>query len=288
VGSPIYTKIVGVTHKNSDGLDRQKLIRRCEVGEGLILRREPRNPVDANAIAVHCSSGQQLGYLPADLAASLATVDLSRFEAEIEDLTGGIPGHEHRGVNISISERCPVPSQEAALPSAMRWEAKGVDKTSGLDRVVFVDAGDEKEALDRANAAGIFVEQARAVDPRDPAFGFIAKPPNVARKHAAMAYASPAPPPAAPAAISCNVCHAGQLYPNTAFRLGTAPAVIGISIAVICLPICFVCVAAAMFTGGATLCGAVGFFLIGGGASLLALRKKILQCNRCGAVIAAS
>jgi hypothetical protein len=41
-------------------------------GRRLVLRREPGNPHDANAIAVATEDGEQLGYVPRELAAELA------------------------------------------------------------------------------------------------------------------------------------------------------------------------------------------------------------------------
>ncbi len=49
----IHTKIRGVTKNNSDGADRQHIIRRCcHAGDALFLVRKPHNPVDSNAIQV--------------------------------------------------------------------------------------------------------------------------------------------------------------------------------------------------------------------------------------------
>lgn len=58
-----YTKIAGVTFRNSDGSSRQRIIRDCRIGEALLLIREPDNPVDKFAVNVVRRNGQQLGYL---------------------------------------------------------------------------------------------------------------------------------------------------------------------------------------------------------------------------------
>ncbi len=58
-----HTKIVGVTHKNADGSNRQKIIRKCGVFETLVFDHEEDNPHDANAVRVCRQNGQQLGYL---------------------------------------------------------------------------------------------------------------------------------------------------------------------------------------------------------------------------------
>ena len=58
------TKLVGVTHENQDGKNRQKLIKKLKPGQRLTLKREPNNQFDKDAIGVFGFSGDQLGYLP--------------------------------------------------------------------------------------------------------------------------------------------------------------------------------------------------------------------------------
>ena len=104
-GASFFTKVAGVTHRNNNRTSRQSLIARCSVGEELILEREPDNAVDPNAIKVCRRSGEQLGYIPAHVAASGLARDLDRGDTpkcRITDLTGG--GKLTRGVNIEIGE----------------------------------------------------------------------------------------------------------------------------------------------------------------------------------------
>jgi predicted Zn finger-like uncharacterized protein len=98
-----HTKVAGVTQQNRDGSDRQTIIRYCEVGEPLTLRREPSNRYDRKAVAVDRQTGEQIGYLSAELAADVAPwIDQGqRVEAEISSLTGGCPG-ESFGVNLRV------------------------------------------------------------------------------------------------------------------------------------------------------------------------------------------
>lgn len=63
-----FPNVVGESFDNDDGSSRQKIIRACKPMEQLALVREPNNPHDANAIAVKRQNGQQLGYLPRELA----------------------------------------------------------------------------------------------------------------------------------------------------------------------------------------------------------------------------
>ena len=58
---PFYSKIAGVTRKNDDGSSRQKLLKKCKVGQPLKLAREPANPADENAVMVLTMDGKQEG-----------------------------------------------------------------------------------------------------------------------------------------------------------------------------------------------------------------------------------
>jgi len=59
------TVIRGVTKQNTDGSDRQALVKALSPGEELKLVREQKNPYDKYAVAVFRASGEQLGYVPA-------------------------------------------------------------------------------------------------------------------------------------------------------------------------------------------------------------------------------
>lgn len=58
------TNLVGVTFENTDGVNRQQLIKNLKPGDALILAREQENKYDKFAIAVFRSDGIQVGYLP--------------------------------------------------------------------------------------------------------------------------------------------------------------------------------------------------------------------------------
>jgi hypothetical protein len=66
-GSRIYTRVAGVTF---DG--RQSVISRLSIEEEILLKREPSNPFDHNAIRIERQNGQQIGYLNRHLAAIVA------------------------------------------------------------------------------------------------------------------------------------------------------------------------------------------------------------------------
>ena len=99
-----HAKVVGVTRPNADGSDRQAILQRCSIGEGLVLEHEEDNPVDRKAVAVKRISGEQLGYLPADLAREVVGKAQRgyQFAATITDLTGGRGVKANRGANLSI------------------------------------------------------------------------------------------------------------------------------------------------------------------------------------------
>jgi len=115
----ICTKIRGVTKRNDDGVNRQRIIRQCcGSGDALYLDREPNNPVDRNAIRVRrivCTDvpdrprlAEQLGYLSRELAEDLAPrMDKHGHVllAKILEVTGG---ENALGVNIQIEEYKPA------------------------------------------------------------------------------------------------------------------------------------------------------------------------------------
>lgn len=100
-----YTNVAGVTKKNRDGTRRQEIIADCDDGEDLLLVREPDNSYDPNAIKVCRLSGEQIGYISSDVAATMADEmdGGKRFSAKISEVTGGVKGKRTRGVNIRIS-----------------------------------------------------------------------------------------------------------------------------------------------------------------------------------------
>lgn len=109
-----YTKIAGVTKKNSGGERRQNIIKQLDAGDRVALIREPDNRYDPNAIRVECDLGQ-LGYIPADTAVNNLASEMDRgseVTAIISEITGGEPGKPTRGVNLEITVVRPVPSEK--------------------------------------------------------------------------------------------------------------------------------------------------------------------------------
>src|SRR5687768_13688427 len=66
-----YSTVAGASKRNEDGSDRQSIIRSCAIGETLHLIPDQLNAYSAHAIRVVRANGQQLGYLPDDIAERL-------------------------------------------------------------------------------------------------------------------------------------------------------------------------------------------------------------------------
>ncbi|MFG0242535.1 MAG: HIRAN domain-containing protein [Phycisphaerales bacterium JB054] len=110
-----HTKVAGISYRNSDGTSRQAIARRCAVWEKLNLFHGDENPHDSNAIQVLRENGQQLGFLPAYLAAEVAAGNAEgmRYAVFISDITGGREGSETTGINLLIVVAEPgVPEHE--------------------------------------------------------------------------------------------------------------------------------------------------------------------------------
>jgi hypothetical protein len=110
-----HTKVVGVTHPNSDGSSRQATISRCcRPGMPLIFKPEPSNPADPNAVGVwveiRCMlffrRAVQIGYISRDLADefSEAIAAGERIDGWISDVTGGTREKPTFGVNLLINK----------------------------------------------------------------------------------------------------------------------------------------------------------------------------------------
>ncbi|HEY1744736.1 MAG TPA: HIRAN domain-containing protein [Granulicella sp.] len=77
-GGWFRAKLAGVTHENSSGKNRQVILHVQDLGALLHLVPEPENTYDPNAFAVYTYGGDQLGYLPRDVAGDMA----ARYESK--------------------------------------------------------------------------------------------------------------------------------------------------------------------------------------------------------------
>src|ERR1017187_4539120 len=108
-----FSKVAGVTSKNDNGTSRQNYILAfCKSGMPLILKPEPQNRYDNNAIAVYIkarslfffTSEVQIGYLSAEIAAEFSSLvkEGATISGSISEITGGKKGKESLGVNIHL------------------------------------------------------------------------------------------------------------------------------------------------------------------------------------------
>lgn len=119
----IKTKVVGVTFRNADGGDRQRLIRKhCAAGKRLALIPDRANPRGDDALGVWLGR-YQLGYVRSELAQDLIDdYGPVRMAAVILGVTGGGPD-ENLGVNIEIE----LPARKAKATARARGEPEEED-----------------------------------------------------------------------------------------------------------------------------------------------------------------
>ena len=143
-----FTKVVGVTKRNPNGSDRQKLIRKCQQRgkrfEQLELDHEEDNPVDPNAVAVSRANGDQLGYLNADLAAEVVGKSAKgyRYAAYVSD----IRGDKILGVNVLLVVGTPGTTDAQAQKLAFVTRDDGPEWTLQLRPPL--DASDSPESVE--------------------------------------------------------------------------------------------------------------------------------------------
>jgi len=101
IETDFYSKVVGVTFKNSDGSDRQKIVSECKVGDDIIFKPVPTKQYP-DAIGVFATNGKQLGYVKADLALELKEkYPINPMQVTIANITGGNDGTNY-GCNLHI------------------------------------------------------------------------------------------------------------------------------------------------------------------------------------------
>ena len=107
-GDLFYSKIAGVTKRNSRGPNRQKLLKELEDWTELYLFPEPENRFSTWAIRVENSDGNQLGYIP-DQTARDISAQIARghcYRCFVSEITGW--EHSTLGVNIALVHWDPI------------------------------------------------------------------------------------------------------------------------------------------------------------------------------------
>ena len=115
-----YSKLVGVTFEG-----RQDVIPTLVVGEELVMRREPDNPHDANAIRVWTQDGRDVGHIRKEIAADIAPlIDAGvDYRCIVTAVTGG--GDRSYGVNIVVVKTF---AQEEVLRESQTYETDAIRK----------------------------------------------------------------------------------------------------------------------------------------------------------------
>lgn len=110
--SQITLPIVGVQFPNPKGMTRRFAVDLQRPGDPVELRREPKNPADPNAIAVHTIEGAQMGYVPAERAPFIGMM-MGRGE-----VTAIFQGADDFGafIRIGFDEEPVLPEPSAAVP----------------------------------------------------------------------------------------------------------------------------------------------------------------------------
>lgn len=114
---PIRVPIAGVAHQN-----RYRTVQRLLVGEIVLLRRDPTNDFDPNAISVETRAGEQLGYIGRNVATKLGPyMDTcpGPLKAVVTELTTDI---STRVVGAAVSFYLPPGLAAEILGQAPGWE----------------------------------------------------------------------------------------------------------------------------------------------------------------------
>lgn len=148
--------VVGESHDNPDGSNRQDLIRQwAYIGQPVMLRREPDNPHDRNAIAVLCS-GWQIGYLKREVAERLCDRmddQAFRVEAHVRGIHGGTGSKPSLGVTLDLGV------YETGLPSNSPWALQRQADEAGLQAREAAKAGEYEQARHLYEQQGTLLRQ---------------------------------------------------------------------------------------------------------------------------------
>jgi hypothetical protein len=83
---------------------RQRIIRKCSVGESLQLVPEPGNPGNKRTVGVFRQSGEQVGYLPRGHGLLKEIID-GRVSAVVDAIRAGTSANPARSVVLAVTMR---------------------------------------------------------------------------------------------------------------------------------------------------------------------------------------
>lgn len=134
------TQIAGITHNNADGTKRQDILRKCTVGERLLLQRDYDNAFDEYAIAVLRKTGEQIGFVPRHVAfRHPAMNDLAphmdqggEASAKIVSLIGG---------------ECEIEIEVIGSDGGKPYQLREAEARDLRDKAKALEKGDPKEAI---------------------------------------------------------------------------------------------------------------------------------------------
>lgn len=99
----IVTRVVGVSHKNDDNVERQEILKYCYKGEKIVLEYDYDNKFSKYAIKVcRSNNGEQIGYLEDSLSKKIYKKDLSKLTIYIDEIIGGTEDKPNLGCLIEI------------------------------------------------------------------------------------------------------------------------------------------------------------------------------------------
>lgn len=108
----ILTKVAGVTFEN-----RQEYIAEARSGGQILLRPEPGNPFDHNAIAVWLARDLEgavhVGYIPKDIAADIApAIEGENLLGKVFEVTGGFSKFDGSRASYGLIIEVEIPDVE--------------------------------------------------------------------------------------------------------------------------------------------------------------------------------
>ena len=111
----LYSKVAGVTFEG-----RQSVIAEMIGNEQVMLKPEPENKFDPNAIAVWVAfppeaqrESAQIGYLPKEIAAKVApNIEGESMYGQVDEITGGFEIEPNRFASYGVIVRVELPSSK--------------------------------------------------------------------------------------------------------------------------------------------------------------------------------